>query len=287
MTADEKKPALDEEATGGQRDLTTPDDDFRTPGETQNGEPDPWEVGSDPGAYRDEFQADEPPTGEPDESRRGGAAARRERRRPGQRSPNRRAGRTPNRRAGRTRRGGACRTTRDGDAQPNAAETEEDVNGKPEASAAGEEAQRANRRARRRAGGTEDGRARQRRAGQRRGMALRRRPPHGNLSGNQQPGGTPLQTPRHDRKGQLPLGRKPHETQVQAAEDLQGRRRKQTANRATTSRPQSPTTLNSWISSRKPLKAAWPDCSDARKSRPSRLDGDRGGITGKRRTDTK
>ena len=104
MTADEKKPALDEEATGEQRDLTTPDHDFRTPGEAQNGEPDPWEVGSDPGAYTDEFQADEPQTGEPE-------------------NPT------------------AEELPRDesGDDQVNAAETEEDVNGKPEASAAGQE----------------------------------------------------------------------------------------------------------------------------------------------------
>ena len=112
MTADENKPALDEEATGEQRDLTTPDHDFRTPGETQNGEPDPWEVGSDPGAYTDEFQADEPQAGEPDDPQTG--------------EPD-----DP----------GAEELPHDesGDGQANAAETEEDVSGKPEASAAGKE----------------------------------------------------------------------------------------------------------------------------------------------------
>ena len=35
MTADESKPALDKETTGGQTDFTTPDDDLRTPGENR------------------------------------------------------------------------------------------------------------------------------------------------------------------------------------------------------------------------------------------------------------
>ena len=130
MTADESKPALDEEATGEQRDLTTPDDDFKTPGETQDGEPDPWEVGSDPGAYRDEFQADEPQAGEPDEPAtedlphdesgdgQANAAETEEQDEPA-------AEELPH--------------DESGDDQANAAETQEDVNGKPEASAAGEE----------------------------------------------------------------------------------------------------------------------------------------------------
>ena len=119
MTADESKPALDEEATGGQRDLTTPDHDFRTPGETQNGEPDPWEVGSDPGAYRDEFQADEP-HGEPDE--------------PQTEEPDEPQAGEPDEPAAEE-----LPHDESGDGQANAAATEEDVNGKPEASTAGEE----------------------------------------------------------------------------------------------------------------------------------------------------
>ena len=128
MTADERKPALDEEATGGQTDLTTPDNDFRTPGETQNGEPDPWEVGSDPGAYTDEFEADEPPTGELDEPQIG--------------EPDEpQTGEPDEPQTGEPENPGAEELPHDesGDGQANAAETEEDVNGKPEASAAGEE----------------------------------------------------------------------------------------------------------------------------------------------------
>ena len=160
MTADERKPALDEEATGGQTDLTTPDNDFRTPGETQNGEPDPWEVGSDPGAYTDEFEADEPPTGELDEPQTGEPDEPQtgepdepqtgEPDEPQTGEPDEpqigepdepQTGEPDEPQTGEPENPGAEELPHDesGDGQANAAETEEDVNGKPEASAAGEE----------------------------------------------------------------------------------------------------------------------------------------------------
>ena len=149
MTADESKPALDEETTNGQTDFTTPDDDFRTPGETQNGEPDPWEVGSDPGAYTEELQAEEPhdpQAGEPDDPQAeepdnpqavepdDAGAEELPQGESGDDQANAAETEEPDEPAAEE-----LHHDESGNDQPNTAETQEDVNGKPEASAAEEE----------------------------------------------------------------------------------------------------------------------------------------------------
>ena len=173
MTAEERKPTLEEETAETWRDLTAPDDDSRTPEEFQNGEPHPQEAEADPGANTDEFQPDEPQAGEadefqPDESQDEALAGE-----PDESQDEPQAGETDEPQAeepdepraeepdelqaeepdepqagelDEAQAGGPENPSPEElphdesqDGQPNAAETQEDVNGKPEVSAVAEE----------------------------------------------------------------------------------------------------------------------------------------------------